>query len=72
MPTVHATVDTGDGPGRGETIFDLRGRYRGYPEQPGAHTRVVLQVNPQFVEEVVELLCTAGPSRIMAAEGAGV
>ncbi len=71
-PTVTATVDDGDGPGRGQTIFDLRGCYRGYPEQPGAHTRVVLEVNPQFVEEVVELLCSAGPSRIMAAEGAGV
>jgi purine nucleosidase len=71
-PTVDAIVDDGDGPGRGQTIFDLRGCYRGYPEQPGAHCRVVLEVNPDFVEEVVELLCAAGPSRIAAAEGAGV
>ena len=36
-PTVNATVDDGDGPGRGQTIFDLRGCYRGYPAQQGAH-----------------------------------
>ncbi|HEY2657604.1 MAG TPA: nucleoside hydrolase [Solirubrobacteraceae bacterium] len=71
-PTVNATVDDGDGLGRGQTIFDLRGCYRGYPKQRGAHCRVVLEANPQFVEEVVELLCSAGPSRIMAAERAGV
>ena len=41
-PVVHARVDTGDGPGRGQTICDLRGRYMGYPEQPGARCRVVL------------------------------
>jgi purine nucleosidase len=71
-PTVHATVDDGTGPGRGQTIFDLRGCYRGYPEQPGAHCRVVLETDPSFVEEVVELLCAAGPSRIAAAESVDV
>jgi len=67
-PTVHATVDDGNGPGRGQTIFDLRGCYRGYPEQPGAHCRVVLESDPNFVEDVVELLCAAGPSAIEYAE----
>jgi purine nucleosidase len=66
--TVNATVDTGDGPGRGQTIFDLRGCYRGYPPQEGAHCEVVLESEPGFVEEVVDLLCTAGPSRIGALE----
>jgi len=37
MPTVNATVDTGEGVGRGQTVFDLRGRYRGFPAQDGAH-----------------------------------
>ncbi|MFT4286860.1 nucleoside hydrolase [Nocardioides sp.] len=45
-PTVHVSVDTTDGPGRGQTIADLRGCYRGYPEQAGAHCRVVLDVEP--------------------------
>jgi purine nucleosidase len=63
-PTVNATVDAGDGPGRGQTIFDMRGCYRDYPPQEGAHCRVVLDVDPGFVEELVELLCAAGPSRI--------
>ncbi len=67
MPTVNATVDTGEGPGRGQTIFDLRGRYRGYPAQEGAHCRVVLESDPDFAAPVVELLCAAGPSRIDAA-----
>jgi purine nucleosidase len=65
-PTVHATVDDSYGPGRGQTIFDLRGAYRGYPEQPGAHCRVVLESDPRFAQEVVELLCAAGPSHIKA------
>lgn len=63
-PTVTGTVDAGDGPGRGQTIFDMRGCYRGYPPQDGARCRVVLEVDPGFVEELVELLCAAGPSRI--------
>ena len=68
MPTVHATVDTGDGPGRGQTIFDLRGRYQGYPAQPGARCRVVLECDTAFAAAVVELLCS-GPSRIGSPDG---
>ncbi len=41
-PTVRVAVDAADGPARGQTVCDLRGRYRGYPPQDGAHTRVVL------------------------------
>jgi purine nucleosidase len=63
-PTVSATVDTSDGPGRGQTICDLRGRYQGYPPQEGAHCRVVLDCDTAFAEPVVELLRAAGPSRI--------
>ncbi len=63
-PTVHATVDDSEGPGRGQTIFDLRGCYQGYPEQEGARCRVVLECDTAFAEPVVDLLCAAGPSRI--------
>ena len=41
-PTVRVAVDAERGPSRGQTVCDLRGRYRGYPPQSGAHTRVVL------------------------------
>ena len=64
MPTVRATVDTGPGVGRGQTVFDLRGLYSSFPAQPGAHCRVVLECDPDFAGPVVELLCAAGPSRI--------
>lgn len=66
MPTVNATVDAGEGVGRGQTIFDLRGRYAGFPDLADAHCRVVLECDPGFAAPVVELLCTAGPSRIGA------
>jgi purine nucleosidase len=69
MPTVRAEVDTGEGPGFGQTVFDLRGRYQGFPEQAGAHTRVVLDCDTSFAEPVVELLCAAGESRIAGAHG---
>ncbi len=63
-PTVHARVDTGDGPGRGQTVCDLRGIYMGYPEQPGAGCRVVLECDPAFGDEVVDLLVGAGDAAI--------
>jgi purine nucleosidase len=57
-------VDTGDGPGRGQTICDLRGRYMGYPEQPGARCRVVLECDQAFGDQVVDLIVAAGDSAI--------
>lgn len=41
-PLVRVTVDTGAGPGRGQTLADLRGIYGGWPEQEGAHCAVAL------------------------------
>jgi purine nucleosidase len=64
MPTVRAEVDTHQGPGYGQTVFDLRGRYQGFPEQTGAHARVVLECDTGFAQPVVELLLGAGESRI--------
>lgn len=59
-PTVNATVDISAGPSRGTTICDLRGRYMGYPEQDGAHAKVVLEVPDGFEERVVEMLTLEG------------
>jgi purine nucleosidase len=63
-PVVHARVDSGDGPGRGQTLCDLRGMYMGYPEQPGARCRVVLECDRAFGDQVVDLLVAAGDAAI--------
>jgi purine nucleosidase len=63
-PTVHVRVDTGDGPGRGQTLCDLRGMYMGYPEQPGARCRVVLECDQAFGDQVVDLFVEAGDAAI--------
>jgi purine nucleosidase len=55
-PVVHAAVDTTDGPGRGQTVCDLRGLYMDYPEQPGARCRVVLSLEGEFAPHLVERL----------------
>lgn len=41
-PRVPVTVDTTSGPGRGQTICDLRGQRQGAKDIEGAHVRVVL------------------------------
>lgn len=43
-PRVPVVVDTTSGPGRGQTICDLRGRRLGYPGQSEEHCRVVLEL----------------------------
>ncbi|WP_285724715.1 nucleoside hydrolase [Psychromicrobium xiongbiense] len=59
-PKVNLVVDATDGPGRGQTICDLRGRFRGFPDQPGAHTRVVLTLKEDFAEHLVERILGEG------------
>lgn len=66
-PTVNAVVDAGDGPGRGQTVCDLRGRHVGHPEQPGAHCRVVLTLAEEFSPHLVATLQRLAP----AAPGGG-
>ena len=63
-PTVNAFVVVGDGPTRGQTVCDLRGRYMGYPAQDGAHCRVVLETDPAFADDLVELIAAAGDSAV--------
>ncbi|MET3172438.1 UNVERIFIED_ORG: purine nucleosidase [Arthrobacter sp. UYCu721] len=55
-PVVRAAVDTSFGPGRGQTVCDMRGRYMGYPEQSGARCRVVLELDGDFPPHLVEML----------------
>lgn len=55
-PVVRATVDTTDGPDRGRTVCDLRGRFRGYPQAPDAHCTVVLEVAKPFAPTLIARL----------------
>jgi purine nucleosidase len=66
-PVVHAAVDTTDGPGRGQTVCDLRGFYLGYPEQPGARCRVVLSLEGDFAPHLVETLLSFATAPVAAA-----
>ena len=63
-PVVDVRVDTSDGIGRGQTVCDLRGRYMGFPAQPGAHCTVVLETDPAFADEAVTLIASAGDAAI--------
>jgi purine nucleosidase len=58
-PVVRVVVDDTAGPGRGQTICDLRGIYNGFPEQSGAHTRVVLALETDFAPTLLARLLTA-------------
>ncbi|MCU1513139.1 MAG: urh [Microbacteriaceae bacterium] len=55
-PVVQVQVDTSHGPGRGQTICDLRWRFLGHPEQAGAHIRVVLAVETDFTPLMVDAI----------------
>jgi purine nucleosidase len=57
-PRVDVVVDTTHGPGRGQTICDLRGRFLGYPDQPGATVRVVLSLTEPFAPHLLSRLLT--------------
>ncbi|MFJ3958098.1 nucleoside hydrolase [Arthrobacter sp. NPDC090010] len=58
-PSVRVAVETGNGPARGATVCDLRGRYRGNGDQSGAHCRVVLEAEAGFPDFLVESLMRA-------------
>ncbi|HEV7624154.1 MAG TPA: nucleoside hydrolase [Amnibacterium sp.] len=55
-PVVPVEVDTTDGPGRGQTIADLRSRFLGYPPLQGTRHRVVLEVPAGFGDTLAESL----------------
>lgn len=52
-PRVPITVDTSWGPGRGQTIVDLRGQRLGARDHEGVRTRVVLQVDAPVANHLV-------------------
>jgi purine nucleosidase len=55
-PRVNVVVDTTDGPGRGQTICDLRGQRLGPVDQPGARCRVVLATDKPLAPLLVQRL----------------
>lgn len=63
-PVVNVEVDTSGGISHGQTVCDLRGLYRGYPEQEGAHCRVVLEADDTIADEAVALIAGYGDAAI--------
>ena len=57
-PVVPIEVDATDGPGRGQTIVDLRSRFVGYPPLPGTRHRVVLAIPDGFGDLLTDALLT--------------
>ncbi|MHC8609821.1 nucleoside hydrolase (plasmid) [Paenarthrobacter ureafaciens] len=55
-PTIRVEVDTTSGPGRGQTVCDMRGLYVGYPDQRGARCRVVLSIAEEFPPHLLSTL----------------
>ncbi|CAD5994949.1 nucleoside hydrolase [Agreia sp. COWG] len=55
-PVVRVRVDATDGPGRGQTVCDMRGLYAGYPAQNGARVRVVLEVDQPYAPLLMKRL----------------
>ena len=58
-PRVPVRVDTTAGPGRGQTIADLRGQRRGARDHDHVRTRVVLEVDTDVAPHLMAVL-TAG------------
>ncbi len=55
-PVVPVEVDATEGPGRGQTLVDLRGRFVGYPAVPNARHRVVLGIPEGFGDQLLQTL----------------
>ncbi|MEW6873698.1 nucleoside hydrolase [Trueperella pyogenes] len=55
-PWVDVDVDDTYGPGRGQTIADLRGQLAGTADQPGAHVRMVLDTDRKFQDHLTARL----------------
>lgn len=56
FPLIGVEVDCTDGPGRGATICDTRGRWKGFPDQPEGNCRVALVTDGTFPDRLVEAL----------------
>lgn len=55
-PAVDVVVDATTGPGRGQTICDLRGQRAGAVDRPGAHVRVVLETDGDLAPHLLQRL----------------
>lgn len=53
-PYARVVVDATDGPGRGQTICDMRGLFKGYPKPAGATCRVVLSAQENAISEIMQ------------------
>ncbi|MDR6866527.1 purine nucleosidase [Microbacterium resistens] len=60
-PAVPVVVDVTDGPGRGQTVCDLRGQRRGAFDHPGATVRVVLATDRPLADHLADRV--AGTAR---------
>jgi purine nucleosidase len=56
FPLIGVEVDCTDGPGRGATICDTRGRWKGFPDQPDGNCRVALVTDGSFPDHLVAAL----------------
>jgi purine nucleosidase len=59
-PQVQVVVDDTQGPGRGQTICDLRGQRNGPVDDPDAHVRVVLDTDQPLRPLLLERLLAYG------------
>lgn len=59
-PRVPVVVDTSAGPGRGQTIADLRGQRMGVRDHDGSRIRVVLETDAAITPHLVETLLAVG------------
>lgn len=57
-PLVAVDVDDTRGPGRGQTICSLGGRYLGYPPQDDARCRVTLEIDSPAAPHLIDVLRT--------------
>ncbi|QEW04649.1 nucleoside hydrolase [Microbacterium lushaniae] len=55
-PRVPVVVDVSDGPGRGQTIADLRGQRIGVRDHDGVRTRLVLDVGSSIGQHLVDTI----------------
>lgn len=58
-PAVPAVVDTSDGPGRGQTVFDLREQRLGPRDHDGATVRVVLGTDAPLSDHLAQRVAGA-------------
>lgn len=58
-PRVPVTVDVPDGPGRGQTIADLRGQRVGPRDHEGVRTRIVLEVDADAAGHLIDTILAA-------------